>query len=140
MSKDGEHELEELEEGAFAQFPSSNDIEKILEFPGINDMAGVLARANFRDETQRLAAVRLFYRNKMFHDDDHQEMLRVACASTLGKGGLGKILQTFASVKMLAPDMLRAALQMPKTKKPEEVHKSSDMRTQSDKEKEVVRE
>jgi len=126
-------------EGPFTNMPWSNDIEKILEFPKTDDMAGVLARANFKNDRQRIAAVRLAYRNAKFKDDKHQEMLRSLCASTLSMGGLGKILQTFAATKSLAPDMLRAVLGMQRTKKPEEVHRSSDLRAPSSSEKEVIK-
>lgn len=119
-------------ENDFSNLPSWNNIEKILEFPPVSDMAGVLARANFKDENQRIAAVRLAYRHRKFSDNDHQEMLRDLCASTLGAGGLGKILQTFVGTNLLAPDMLRVVLGMQKSKRPEEVHRgrSSDLRTE----------
>lgn len=115
----------------FENISSWNNIEKILEFPPINDMAGVLARANFRNDRQRVAAARLAYKNRKYHDDNHQEMLRDTCASTIGLGALGKILQTFVGTNLLAPDMFRASLGMPKTRKTEEVHrggKSTDLR------------
>lgn len=140
MTTKSQYNVEELEGGDFSQFPSSNDIEKILEIPDIKDMAGVLARANFKNDRQRIAAVRLAYRNAKFDDDKHQDMLRNLCASTIGMGGLGKILQVFTATKMLAPDMLRATMGMPRTKKPEEVHRSSDLRTNTDRVKEVPRE
>jgi hypothetical protein len=117
--------------------PSNNNIEKILEFPGIDDMAGVLARAKFKDDRQRIAAVRLAYKNRKFGDDNHQYMLRDLCASTLGSGGLGKILQVQTATNLLAPDMIRTAFGMPKTKHPEEVHRSSDLRSENTREKDI---
>lgn len=110
--------------------PVNSPIEKILEFPGIEDMAGVLARAKFQNERQRIAAVRLAYKNRKFHDEAHQHMLRDLCASTLSTGGLGKVIQTFVGTNLLAPDMFRAALGMPKNNKPEEVHRGSDFRSE----------
>lgn len=136
MSKNGDDKIETAESGDFSQFPGSNDIEKILELPDIDDMAGVLERANFKNDRQRLGAVRLAYRNRRFQDDNHQHMLRDLCASTIGMGGLGKVLQVFTATRMLAPDMMRVAFGMPKTKKTEEVHRSSDMRADTNKVKE----
>lgn len=125
-------------EGPFSNMPFSNNIEKILEFPDTKDMAGVLARANFKNDRQRIAAVRLAYRNAKFNDQKHQEMLRNLCASTIGMGGLGKVLQVMAATNALAPDMLRVAMGMPRTKKPEEVHRGSDLRVPSNQEREVT--
>src|SRR4030042_3376397 len=62
-------------EGVFGNLPSFNNIEKILEFPPISDMAGVLARANFKDDQQRIAAVRLAYKHRKFNVDPHTGML-----------------------------------------------------------------
>ena len=121
----------------FEDIPFFSNIEKIIEFPPTSDMAGVLARANFKNDRQRVAAVRLAYKNRKFNDNSHQEMLRDHCASTLGMGGLGKLLQTFIGTNLLAPDMFRAALGMQRTKHREEVHRGSDFRTQTDREKEV---
>src|SRR4030042_377917 len=117
-------------EGDFSNLPSFNNIEKLLEFPPISDMAGVLARANFKDDQQRIAAVRLAYKHRKFNDDPHQELLRDFCASTLGTKGLGKILQTFIGTNLLAPDMLRAVFGMPRSNNREEVHRgrNSDLR------------
>ena len=56
--------------------PSGSNIDKILDIPSTEDMAGVLARANFKDNRQRIAAVRLAHRNRMYKDTDHQNMLR----------------------------------------------------------------
>jgi len=128
-------------ENDFSGMPSWNNIEKILEMPGITDMAGVLARANFKNDKQRIAAVRLAYKNRKFNDSDHQEMLRDLCASTLGTGALGKIMQVFAGTNLIAPDMFRAALGMPKSKHPDEVHRgrSSDLRAEGT-EKEKIQE
>lgn len=120
----------------FDNLPGWNNIEKILEFPDIDDMAGVMARANFRNEKQRIAAVRLAYKNRKFKDDDHQKMLRDLCASTLGTGALGKMLQTMIGTNLLAPEMIRYAIGMPKSKKQEEVirggNRSSDFRERQD--------
>jgi hypothetical protein len=117
--------------------PSNNDIEKIIEIPPISDMAGVLARAHFKDKRQRIAVVRLAHRNRIYGDTKHQEMLRDYCASTLSDGALGKLLQAFAATKMIAADMFRSALGMPKTKDPERVYRNTDFREPSGNVKEV---
>lgn len=117
----------------FGDAPSNNNIDKILEIPDIEDMAGVLARGNFKNDRQRIAAVRLAYKNRKFHDENHQEMLRDYIASGLGIGAVGKVMQTFIGTNLLAPDMFRASLGMPKSKnkdKGEEVHRGSDFRSE----------
>lgn len=119
--------------------PSDNPIEKILEFPARTDMAGVFARANFKNDRQRIAAVRLYYRNMKFKDDDHQEMLRAHCASTIGMGALGKVLQAQVGTQLLAPDMIRAALGLPRRHKDkDEIYRRSDFKGESGREKEIT--
>lgn len=112
----------------FKDAPSNNNIEKILEFPDIDDMAGVLARANFRDDRQRVAAVRLAYKNAKFKDVNHQHMLRNYVASSLGMKALGKILQLQTGTNLMAPAVLREVLSMKQNKSQEEVHRGSDFR------------
>jgi hypothetical protein len=118
----------------------ANKIEKIYELPAISDMAGVFERAVFKDEKQRIAAVRLAYKNHKFRDDAHQEMLRMWVASLVGNQGLGRLDALFASINLLAPDMYRVARGMPKVKGEEKVHRGSDLRAESSREKEVTRE
>lgn len=117
-------------EGDFQGLPSFNNIEKILELPDTSDMAGVFSRAHFKSDTQRIAAVRLAYKNRKFEDTNHQEMLRDWAASTIGMGGLGKMLQVMAGTNLIAPDMIRAALGMPQLKqgKEEKAYRGSDFR------------
>lgn len=114
-----------------------NKVEEVLKIPPISDMAGVFSRTNFKNDRERVAAVRLFYRNKKFHDDNHQEMLRADLASRLGIGGLGNLHGLFAATNLIAPDMERAARGLPKTKNGEEkVHRGSDFREERDNPKE----
>jgi len=119
-------------EDAFGSQPYFNDIEKILEFPGIEDMAGVLARGNFKNEKQRIAAVRLAYKNRKFHDDNHQLMLRDYIASGIGDKAFGKMLQLQIGTNLLAPDVIREILGMKTKKHKEEVHRGSDFRERED--------
>lgn len=112
----------------FDNLPYSNDIDKILEFPGTDDMAGVLARGNFKNERQRVAAVRLAYKNRKFHDDNHQKMLRDFIASGVGMSALGKLLQLQASTNLIAPAVLREALGMKQMRHREDVQRGSDFR------------
>ncbi len=121
----------------FEDLPWWNKVEEVLKIPPITDMAGVFARTNFKNDRERVAAVRLFYRNKKFNDEAHQEMLRVELASRLGMGGLGNLHGLFAATNLIAPDMERAARGMPKAKNGEEkVHRGSDFREERDNPKE----
>lgn len=104
----------------FEGLPWWSKIEKIMEFPAKDDMAGVMARSVFKSDRQRIAAVRLAYRHKKFNDNDHQEMLRMYMASTVGMRGLGRLDQLFAATNLLAPEMYRIAADMPAKKKGEE--------------------
>ena len=115
-------------EGDFENTPYFNDIEKILELPGTDDMAGILARGNFKNDRQRVAAVRLAYKNRKFKDDNHQQMLRDYIASSLGTKALGKILQLQTGTNLLAPAVLREVLSMKQNKQEEEVRRGSDFR------------
>lgn len=114
--------------------PSNNNIDRILDFPPITDMAGVLSRAHFKNKEQRLGAVYLAHFNRKFKDNNHQEMLRDFCASTLGDGALGKVLQIQASTNLLDSTMTRAALGMPKTKIPDQVHGNNNLRAETGRE------
>ena len=120
-------------EHPFETSPFFNDIEKILEMPGIDDMAGVLARGNFETKKQRVAAVRLAYKNRKFHDDNHQKMLREFISSGIGMSALGKLLQLQVSTNLMAPSVLRDVLGMKQRKASrEDVRRGSDFREKSD--------
>ena len=118
----------EFWERDFENMPFFNDIEKILEFPGINDMAGVLARGNFKSDRQRIAHVRLAHRHVIFNDDPHQYMLRNNIASQSGMSALGKLLQLQIGTNLIAPAVLREALSMKQRKEKEYVQRGSDFR------------
>lgn len=112
----------------FENMPWYNKIEKILEIPSREDMAGVMARAVFKTDRQRIAAVRLAYRHKKFKDNNHQEMLRMWLASTIGMRGLGRLDGLFAATNLIAPDMYRIAMDMPRKRGQEQIQRGSDFR------------
>ena len=116
----------------FDDLPWYNKIEKILEVPSIQDMAGVMARSVFKTDRQRIAAVRLAYRHKKFADNNHQEMLRMWLASTIGRNGLGRLDGLFAATNLIAPDMYRIAMDMPRKKGQEQIQRGSDFREDRD--------
>lgn len=128
----------EFWEQGFSQQPWYNEIEKILEFPGTEDMAGVLARGNFRSDRQRIAAVRLAYKNRKFNDKDHQLMLRDAVASTMGEKALGKMLQTQIGTGMLMPTVLREILGMKRLGKNETERIEAGPKNSDFREREVI--
>lgn len=112
-------------------------VEKILELPNAEDIAGVILRSVIRTERQRVAIVRLAYRHRKFHDTNHQEMLRYYLASSVGMAGLGRLDQLFAAINLLAPDMYRVAMNMPNRKNDQEkVLRGSDFREERTESKE----
>ena len=111
----------------FSSQPYNNDIEKILEMPGIEDFAGIFSRANFRSERQRIAALRLVYKLKRYGLESRLELVRNIIASTIGISALGKMLQLQASTDLVMPDVNREILGMKKVKS-ESVQRSSDYR------------
>lgn len=121
--------LEHWKRQTFDNAPANNNLDKILEIPKKEDMAGVISRARL-SKRERIAAVNLAKHHIEFGDDENQEVLRIYCGSSLAEGGLGKVIQTFIGTNLLAPDMFRAALNMPKNKNHdgEEVHRGSDFR------------
>lgn len=121
---------EDFWEEAFPGMPWANNIDKILEIPTTADMAGIFARANFRSDRQRVAAVRLAYKNRRANDENHQIMLRDYIASGIGMSGLGKLMQLMAGTNLIAPEVLRESLGMTKKKKKndETVYRGSDFR------------
>lgn len=117
----------------FEDMPWYNKIEKIMELPGTKDMAGVFARSVLKNNRQRTAAVRLAYRHIKFKDNDHQEMLRMQLATTIGEGGVGRLDMLFAGTNLVAPDMYRTArgMQRPRSER-EPVYRGSDFRERID--------
>lgn len=103
---------------------------QVLEIPDIDEMASVFARSVFKNERQRNAAVRLYYRHAKFNDKQHQELLRMLLAATVGMNGRGRVDGLFATTGMLAPDMYRTVAGLPKNRKGEEekIIRGSDFR------------
>lgn len=112
----------------FESMPWYNKIEKILEIPGTDNMAGVMARSVFKSDRQRIACVRLAYRHIKFNDDNHQQLLRMCLASTIGMRGLGRLDGLFAATNLIAPDMYRIAMDMPRKRGQEQISRGSDFR------------
>lgn len=115
-------------EGPFSGNPQINAAEQILAMPGVEDMAGVLSRANFKNERQRIAAVRWAYKNRLFNDDGHQQMLRDYVAAGIGIKALGKVLQIQAQTDLALPGVMREVLEMKQPKHREDVVRGSDFR------------
>lgn len=117
-------------EGDYPDGDWGNNVEKLYEVPGIEDMAGVFLRGIFKNERSLNAHLRLAYRHIKYKDTNHQELLRTKIAGSAAINGVSRLDALFAAVNLLASDMYRAARGMPKTKKGEEdkVIRSSDFR------------
>ncbi len=117
-------------EGDYPDGDFKNNIEKIYEVPGIEDMAGVVIRGIFKSERQLNAIIRLSYRHRKYNDVAHQEMLREKIAGSAAINGVGRLDALQAGVNLLAPDMYRVARDMPKLRKGERetVVRGSDFR------------
>lgn len=108
----------------------ANNIEKLYELPGIDDMAGVILRGNFKNDRQLNAVLRLMYRHQKFADTKHQEMLRAKIAGTAAIGGVSRLEALFGGTNLVASDMYRAARGLPKLRKndQERIVRGSDFR------------
>lgn len=111
---------------------SQDRFKQVLTIPESNDMGGVLARSVIRNERQLKAVISLLARHVKFGDRVNQEKLRCFLAGTIGGGGRGRLDGIFATTNLLASDMLRAVMGMPKLKKGEEerITRGSDFRSQ----------
>jgi len=107
-----------------------NAVKDIYELPGIEDMAGVLLRGRIKNERQLNAILRLYYRHEKFNDTKHKELLRAKVAGSAAIGGVRSLEALFAGIQIVASDMYRAVLGLPKLKRGEEEHvvKGSDFR------------
>jgi len=117
----------EFWESAFPSRPYANNIDDILKIPGIDDMAGVYARANFSSDQQRIAFLRVTRRLRKYGLIQHLEFVREAISSTIGMKALGKTLQLQIGTQLIAPAVLREQLSM-KEEENEPVQRGSDYR------------
>jgi hypothetical protein len=110
-----------------------SDIDRILNIPGIDDMAGVFARANFKNDDDRIAYLMTDYNLKKLGLDSRREFLRVCIASTLGNKAFGKTLQLQAKTALIAPALMREQLSLSKLKEKEDKIQKSDFRDENKK-------
>lgn len=103
-------------------FPEDNNsnIDKMYSMPGIEDMAGVFIRGNFKDEDALNSHVLLCAIHQDVGNTFHQEMLRNKIAGQAGIKGERTLYALFAGIGILASDMLRVLKGFPKLKKGEE--------------------
>ena len=124
-------------EGPFSGSPNYNDLEKILEFPGIDDPAGQLLRSVIRDQTQGLAIVELLDLAEQLGLERLKKFLRNLLASTVSWYGFGKGLQVQIGTGVMAPGMVREQLQMQRGKNGEDIQRGSDFRQTEGREREI---
>ncbi len=117
-------------EGDYPEGGGRNNVKDLYEVPGIEDMANVFIRGNFKNERQLNAALRLYYRHKKFSDTTHQEMLRCKVAGSSAIGGASRVEALFGATCLVASDMYRVVKGLPKAKHGEQdrVIKGSDFR------------
>lgn len=108
----------------------NNAVKDIYELPGVDDFAGVLLRGRIKNERQLNAILRLNYRHIKFNDNSHQELLRAKVAGSAAIGGVRSLEALFGAIQVVASDMYRAVLGLPKRKKDDEekVIRGSDFR------------
>lgn len=117
-------------EGDYPDGDYSNNVQKILETPGVDNLPGVFIRGRFNNERSLNATLRLMYRHKKFSDVTHQELLCCKILGSAALNGVSRLEALFAATNLLGPDMYRTALGMPKGKKgeKEEILRGSDFR------------
>lgn len=110
-------------------FPSVNftDIDRILNMPKLDDVAGILARSNFKSDEERIAYCRIIRRLMKFGLYSRLEYIRQCLSSSLGMRAFGKVLQLQAKTDLVAPSVMREQLNM-KAEKQERTVRSSDFR------------
>lgn len=113
----------------------NNTIKDIYELPGIDDMAGVILRGRFKNERSLNAHLRLLRRHEKFGDIEHKKMLRAKIAGSAAIGGVRSLEALFGAIQVVASDMYRAVLGLPKLKKGEEekMIRGSDIRRDDNK-------
>lgn len=98
----------------FSDLPFYTIIEKLFELP--DDLAGSIIRSVIKDERQANAFIILADRFEKYHDERHMKMLRYKLATMAAMGGRARIEALFGAIRLLAPDMYRAAIGMPRSK------------------------
>lgn len=108
----------------------NNTIKDIYDLPGIDDMPAVLLRGRIKNERQLNAILRLMYRHGKFNDTRHKELLRAKIAGSAAIGGVRSLEALFGAIQIVASDMYRAVLGLPKLKRGEEekIVKGGDFR------------
>ena len=117
-------------EQPFDHMPYSNDIEKILAMPGIDDPAGIFARGIYRNEEQRVALIELWDLAEKHHLERKKTLIRNNVASTIGWKGFGKVLQLSVGTQIAMPGVTREILEMKKSKEKETDQRRSDFRSE----------
>ena len=114
---------------------SASRIKELSTIPPYTDMPAVMAVSVFKNDRQRLAAVKLHKRHIKFNDIGNEKALRAWCASTVGEGGLGRFERVMAAVGLWADSSYRIARGMPRSGKDDgKVIRGSDF-TPEDKDK-----
>ena len=115
---------------------TDSDLEKILKIPGIDDMAGNLARTNFKTDDERISYLRVIRRLVKFNAhgkmDTRLTFIRECLASKLGMMAFGKTLQLQGKTGLIAPAVIREQLSMRRLKEKEDTVRSSDFRQESE--------
>ena len=124
-------------EGAFSDAPTHNDMKEILELPSIDDLAGILQRGIYRDETVSVAIVELIDLCAKHKLKRQLETIRLRVASTVGWYGFGRTSQLQVGTGLGFPGVIREQLQMKKVKNGEDVQRGSDFKVEG-REREAV--
>lgn len=111
---------------------SLSDLDKILNVPGIDDMAGIFVRGNFKSDEERIAYLRLTRRLKKFKLTSRLEFIRECVSSKLGMMAFGKTLQLQSKIELIAPAVIREQLSMRALKAREDAVRGSDFRQESE--------
>lgn len=109
-----------------------SDIDRILETPGIDNFGGIAARANFRNEEERIAYMVTYWNLKKLGLTSRIEFLADCLKSTLGIKGFGKTLQLQAKTDLAMPTVMREQLGLTTIKGKEDKVKKSDFKNDKD--------
>jgi hypothetical protein len=101
-------------EANLTDIETASKIRELQNIPPVKDMPAVMSRAVFKNDRQRLAAVKLHKRHIKFNDNKNEAALRAWCASTIGLGGLGRFESVMAAVGLWETNSYRIARGLPK--------------------------